>query len=280
MKDNQIILVTGATGQQGGATAHHLLANGWSVRALTRNTKSPKAQALKEAGAEVVQGDLDDRNSLEQALEGVYGLFAVLTPEQSVTIEERQGKTLADAAHAAGIQHLVYSSVGGAERDSGIPHFDSKWAIEKHIRALGLPATILRPVYFMDNLNWQRAQIQTGVLTSMGLADDKPLQMIASIDIGAFAALAFESPAEYIGKEIEIAGDELTESQITKVFSNSVGHTVNLIPAEGPPAYPDLVKMYAWFNTDGYEANISDLRIKHPELLSFTDWVKSWRMAG
>ncbi len=274
MKRNQIILVAGATGQQGGATARHLLASGWSVRALTRNPDSLKAQTHKNAGAELVQGNLDDRHSLDQALAGVYGLFSVQTPELGVDVEVQYGKTLADAAHAAGIQHMVYSSVGGAERNSGIPHFESKWEIEKYIRALNLPATILRPVYFMDNLNWQRSQIQNGTLTSMGLVDDKPLQMIASTDIGAFAALVFESPSEYLGKEIEIAGDELTEAQIAKTFSTVLGSPVKLVPADGPPAFPDLVKMYDWFNSDGYKADIPTLRIKHPKLSSFKEWLK------
>jgi uncharacterized protein YbjT (DUF2867 family) len=279
MKHNQTILVTGATGQQGGATARHLLAKGWPVRAMTRNPNSSAAQTLKGAGAEVVQGDLDDCSSLDRALAGVYGLFSVQTPELGVETEERHGKALADAAQAAGIHHIVYSSVGGAERGSGVPHFESKWQIEKYIRSLDLPATILRPVYFMDNLNWQRTQIQKGALTSMGLAADKTLQMIAATDIGAFAALAFESPDSYIGESLEIAGDELTETQIAETFAAVIGRPVKLVPAEGPPAFPDLVKMYAWFNQAGYEADIPALRGKYPTLLSFKTWVQdgNWK---
>jgi len=250
------------------------MTKGWPVRALTRNPNSPAAQTLKETGVEVVQGDLSDRTSLDRALAGVYGLFSVQGLELGVDTEVRHGKTLADAAHAVGIQHIVYSSVGGAERDSGVPHFESKWQIEKHIRSLGLPATILRPVYFMENLNWQREQIQNGTLTSMALDADKPLQMIAATDIDAFAALAFESPVAYIGKALEIAGDELTEAQIAESLAAAIGRPVQLVPAEGPPAFPDLVKMYAWFNQAGYEADIPALRIKYPALLSFKAWIQ------
>src|SRR5829696_2881793 len=149
---DRLILVTGATGQQGGAAARHLLANGWRVRGLTRNPASDKAQALVALGAEVVEGDLYDRTSVDTALQGAYGVFSVQNfwlPDVGAEGEVRQGQLLADAAHAAGIKHFVYTSVGGAERATGIPHFDSKWAIEQHIAALGLPATVLRPVFFM-----------------------------------------------------------------------------------------------------------------------------------
>ena len=163
---DKLIVVTGATGQQGGATARHLLAQGWRVRAFVRDPIKPAAQELAAKGAELVQGDLDDRASLDRALSGAYGAFSVQTfmgPEGPIG-EARQGMVLADAAKAAGIQHLVYTSVGGAERKSGLPHFESKWQIEEHIRSLGLPATILRPVFFMENLRSPWMGPRDGVL--------------------------------------------------------------------------------------------------------------------
>jgi len=203
------ILVTGATGKQGGAVARHLLSGGWQVRALTRDPLKPDAEALAKLGAEVVTGDLDQRNSIDQALAGAYGVFSVQNWEAGAAREIQQGKTLADAARAAGVKHFVYSSVGGAERNTGIPHFDSKWEIEQHVRALGLPTTILRPVFFMDNFNSPnfRPAILQGTLT-LALRPARTLQIIAVDDIGGFAAQAFEKPGEYIGRAFELAGDE------------------------------------------------------------------------
>lgn len=281
MESNEkVVLVTGATGQQGGATARHLLAQGWSVRALTRDPNSPPAQTLGEAGAEVVQGDLDDRTSLDRALSGVYGVYSMQTPYLGVDAEERQGKALADAAKAAGVQHFVYASVGGAERNTGIPHFESKWGIEKHVHELGLPATVLRPVFFMENFNPQRESILNGTFTSRGLKPDKRLQLIASDDIGAFAALAFANPQDYIGQSLELAGDELTEPQMVETMAKVIGRPVSIVPADGPPRNEDLVKMMDWFNEKGYEADIPALRARYPGLMTFETWLRQSGWAG
>ena len=142
------IVVTGATGQQGGATARHLLAQGWHVRALTGDPQGAAAQALAAAGAEVVSGNMYDRASLDQAFAGAYGVFSVQNfwlPDVGAAGEVRQGKIVADAAKAAGVRHLVYTSVGGDERQTGLSHFDSKWQIEEYVRSLSLPVTVLRP---------------------------------------------------------------------------------------------------------------------------------------
>jgi uncharacterized protein YbjT (DUF2867 family) len=134
--------------------------------------------------------------------------------------EVQQGKNVADAGKKAGVKHFVYSSVGGAERNTGITHWESKWAIEKQIRKLGLPTTILRPVSFMET--YHILDVKVGILKGK-LADpirtDKPYQTIATDDIGAFAALAFERPKDFIGLELEIAGSELTNPEAPQVFS-------------------------------------------------------------
>jgi uncharacterized protein YbjT (DUF2867 family) len=136
-----LILVCGATGKQGGAVARSLLERGFRVRALTRDPQKPEAQALAEQGAEVVQGDMEDRSAVDQVLvEGAYGVFSVQNFwETGYDGEVQQGKTVADAARAAGVDHFVYSSVGSAHRQTGIPHFESKWEIEEHVRQIGLP---------------------------------------------------------------------------------------------------------------------------------------------
>lgn len=270
---DQIILVTGATGQQGGATVRHLQKKGWLVRGLTRNSNSPAAKALAEAGIEVVQGDLDDRASLDAALDGAYGVYSFPNMTSGIESEVRQGKIMADAAKAAGIKHFVQGSVGGVERNSGVPHFESKWQVEEYVRELGLPATFLRPTYFMDNFNWKRDQILSGTYESMGMEPDQPLQMIAVDDIGAFAALLFENPQTYIGQGIELAGDELTEPQIVETMARVIGHPIELVPPSGPPPYEDMAQMVTWFNEKGFEADIPALRTQYPALMTLESWL-------
>src|SRR6185503_3476116 len=155
MADSQrrMVLVTGATGQQGGALASLLLKQGQRVRAITRNTGSPRARALSQQGAELFTADAGDPASLEQASAGVGAVFVMATPfEAGVDAETRQGINIVSAAAAAGVKHIVYSSVAGADQATGIPHFESKFRVEQHLRTLGVPFTIIAPVYFMENL--------------------------------------------------------------------------------------------------------------------------------
>src|SRR5215510_2788026 len=256
-KSGKIMVVTGATGQQGGATTRHLLANGWRVRALTRDPNKPAAQALAQAGADVVRADNDDRASLAAAMQNVYGVFSVQNnwlPDVGLDGEVRQGRLIADAAKAAHVQHIVYTSVGGAERQTGIPHFESKWQIEAYIRSLDLPVTVLRPVAFMENYNWSRPAILDGTLASIGLRPDKAHQVIAVDDIGALAALAFDRPDEFIGRSIEIAGDALTEPELAETLSRVIGRPVQLGPMSfGPNQQPDpeALQMFKWFDEEG-----------------------------
>src|ERR1041385_4678225 len=154
--NDKVIAVTGATGQQGGAVARKLLAEGWKIRALTRDTEKPAARELASLGAEVVPGDMENRAELDAAFKGAYGVFSVQNfwlPNVGFEGEIRQGKNVADAAKAAGVPHLVYSSVGAAHRGMGQKHFDSKWEVEQYIQSLDIPYTIFRPVLFMDNYN-------------------------------------------------------------------------------------------------------------------------------
>jgi uncharacterized protein YbjT (DUF2867 family) len=277
--DSKIIAVTGATGQQGGAVARKLLADGWKVRALTRDLDKPAAQELVSLGAEIVPGDMDKRAELDAAFHGVYGVFSVQNfwlPTVGFEGEIRQGKNVADAAKAAGVQHLVYSSVGSAHRGMGQKHFDSKWQIEQYIQSLGVPYTILRPVVFMDNYNWSRAYLLNGTFTGMGLRPEKEIQMVAVEDIGAFAALAFANRDQYLGKTLELAGDALTEAQIAETFTKVIGRLVNLTPPSGG-GWGDPEERAAgfnFFNGKAYDADIPALRKLHPGLLTFEQWLR------
>lgn len=269
MTDQKIILVLGGTGNQGGATARELLSRGWSVRALVRDPDKPEAQALKERGAVLVRGDLEDVASLCAAAEGVYGIFSVQAlayEPETLAAEVRHGKAVADVAKEAGVTHFVYSSVGGAERGTGIDHFESKAEIERHIKALGLPATILRPVFFMNNL-LHFADVEGERVMSLPVEPDKPMQFIASDDIGVFAADAFDRPAEFIGREIELAGDEITFPQVAEVYERITGTPSRL------EATPIEERMFEWFAEEGYQADIPALRELHPGLLTFEQFL-------
>ena len=281
------ILVTGATGQQGGAVLRHLRRQGFAVRALTRDGHSPAARALAATGVAVIQGDFDDRASLERALDGAYGAYAVQTPWQrgGVAGEVRQGIAFADAAQAAGIQHLVYSSVGSADRQTGIPHFESKYQIEAHIRALGLPHTLLRPVFLMENFLSNRDTIVSGTLAEP-LMPATPLQLVAVDDIGAFAALAFAAPEQWLGRAIELAGDELTMPQAAERFGRVIGRPVQYVPV--PMAEfrrtrgEEQATMFTWFNQVGYGADLPTLRAIYPALTTLEQWLRrtAWQGAA
>jgi uncharacterized protein YbjT (DUF2867 family) len=278
--NNNIIAVTGATGQQGGAVARKLLAEGWKVRALTRDVNKPAARELKSLGAEVVPGDLDKRNELEAAFDGAYGVFSVQNfwlPNVGFEGEIRQGKAVADVAKAAGVGHLVYSSVGAAHRGMGQKHFESKWIIEQYIHALEIPYTILRPAAFYENFNWERAFILNGAFNALGLRPEKEQQLIAVEDVAAFVALAFASPERYFGKTIELAGDALTESQIAKAFAKVIGRPVKLaLPAGGRGRRSDeeMAAMFNFFNGEAYAADIPALRKLHPGLLTLEQYLR------
>ena len=278
-KHQKVIVVTGATGQQGGAVAKHLLAAGWQVRALTRDVHKPAAQTLAAAGAVVVAADNEDRASLDEAMQGAYGAYSVQNfwlPGVGAEGEIRQGKNVADAAKAAGVRHFVYSSVGAAHRGMGQAHFASKWEIEEYIRSLALPFTILRPVAFMDNLNRQRSEITNGTFMGMGLPPQKTRQMVAVDDIGAFAALVFARPDRYVGQTIELAGDELTEIQTVATLSRVIGRQVQMVPPSLPGgiASPERLAMLRFFTGEGYSANIAALREIYPGLHTFEQWLR------
>ncbi len=275
----RLIVVAGATGRQGGAVARSLLNRGFRVRGLTRNPQKPEAQALAEQRAEVVQGDMEDRSAMERVLEGAYGVFSVQNFwEAGYDREVQQGKTVAEAAKAAGVEHFVYSSVGSAYRQTGIPSFESKWEVEEHVREIGLPYTILRPVSFMHNWEMMREPILGGTL-AQPLDPDKPYQQVAVEDVGAFAAIAFEHLDEWIGREVDLAGDEQTMPEIAETFSRVTGREISYYQVPWDQFEEQLGEvlavMYRWFNDVGYEADIAALRQEYSELTNFERYLRS-----
>lgn len=282
------VLVIGATGQQGGAAARELLARGWTVHALVRDPDSPAADALRRAGARLVTGDLDDLESLRAAMSGVHGVFLVLTMMTGPTVtaagvaaEERRGKAVADIAAAAGVGHFVYSSVAGADQRTGIPHLESKGRIEAYIRALGLPSTMLRPVFFMENFTTHvgPALVDGELVVRLALRPRTDLQLISTRDIGVFAAIAFERPEEFLGRQLVIGGDRVPAAVVAEAFGKARGVPARFeqTPIAQLRAFDEEVaKMFAWLDAGGVErADLAALRTLHPGLMTLTTWLDS-----
>lgn len=263
----RVVLVTGATGQQGGAVARELLARGGvRVRAMTRKPESEAARALARQGAEVVAADLNDAASLKKALSGAWGAFGVQnTWEAGVVLEEEQGKRFAQVAREAGVQHFVYSSVGSAHRETGIPHFENKFRIEETVRKLGFPSyVILRPVFFMENLPSPWFLRDDKLVTAM--KPETKLQMVAVEDVGKYGAAAFERAAEWNRAEIDFAGDAATMPEAAAVLSEATGRRIEFvrIPIEEVRKNSeDFALMLEWFDRVGYSADIEGNAKKH-----------------
>jgi uncharacterized protein YbjT (DUF2867 family) len=281
---DKVILVTGATGHQGGSALRHLREKGFSCRALTRDPSSQKARSLVGHGIEVVRGDLTDPASLTRALDGVDGVFAVQTPyESGVEAEIAEGANLVDAAKRSRITHFVYSSVGSADQKTGISHFDSKFRIEERLRGTGMHYTILRPVFFMENWIDMRSMIEEGYL-AQPLSPDTRLQMVAVDDIGGIAATVFERPGKWQGRVLEIASDEATMAGLAQSFGRMLNREVPYRQISWEEfekqAGPEITTMYRWFQDVGYHVDIPAVRQEYPKLTSFDRWLNSnWHNA-
>jgi Predicted nucleoside-diphosphate-sugar epimerases len=273
-RHHKTILVTGATGKQGGATVRHLLADGWRVRALVRNRATPQAEALFHAGCELAVGDFDDRSSLEEAMQGVYGVFSV--QPFGYQDEIRRGTQLAQVAKAANVQHYVHTSVGGAQDQTRFRPGFSKWEIEQQIAALELPATILRPAGFMDDLIGDFYGVPDGHF-AVPFLPDALLQVIAVDDIGAFAAMAFAEPARYIGRTIELASAALTPIEIAQALSRVAGRPIpyRQIPIEQiRQQSEDIARVCEWLNEGSYRVDLEAVWRLRPTMISFDYWLE------
>ena len=273
------ILVTGATGQQGGAVAHELLHQGHHVRALTRNSDSPAAHQLKKQGAIAFAGDFNDQSSLEQAADGADAIYAMATPfESGVATETGQASAIANAAKTVGCPHLVYSSVASANQNTGIPHFDSKFSVEQHIQQLDTPYTIIAPVFFMDNFlsPFTLPGLQEGKLMQ-ALPADRRLQAVAVRDIAAFTSHVMDNREEFLGRRIDIAGDEMTGQQYADAISLASGRSITYVETsldDMRAMSEDMAHMYEWFDSTGYHTDIATLRRDYPDVgwHTFPEW--------
>ena len=289
MSNMRSVLATGATGQQGGAVVRALIARGHRVKAISRKPDSDGAKRLAAAGVEVVAGDLNDGVSVARAAAGVDTMFLMGNSYEAGTeAETRQGILVADAAKAAGVGHLIYSSVGNADKKTGIPHFDSKYLVEKHIAGLGIPYTISAPVAFMENTvaPWAIDGLRQGVYAA-ALPPTRPLQQITIEDIGAFVAALAERREQVFGKRFDIAGDELSGEQQVKILSEALDRPIRyqeLPIAAMRQQSEDAALMFEWFDRTGYDVDIAALRRDFPDVgwHGYADWARGfdWSVLG
>ncbi|SCF95309.1 NmrA/HSCARG family protein [Streptomyces sp. Ncost-T10-10d] len=277
------VLVLAATGGQGRAVIDALLARGARIRALVRDPGRSSAQKLAGRDVDVMAGSLSDRGSLAAAMKGVAGVFAFTTPfEAGVEAEVGQGRAILSAAAQERVPHLVFSSVAGADQDSGVPHFESKARIEAELTVGDVPYTILGPTYFFDNALGGAERILDGVL-DLPLPPDRPLQQLARPDLGAFAAEVLLNPAPYVGRRIELASDAPTPAQMAAALGAALGREVRheRVPLTSI-GNPDMHAMWTFLNGPGYRVDIPALHDAHPEIrwTGFADWARrTWASA-
>jgi uncharacterized protein YbjT (DUF2867 family) len=273
------VVVTGSRGKQGGAVARGLLERGHKVRAVTRDPNSSQAKSLANAGATLVAASLEDTVAIRKALEGATSLFAMTMPSAGTHAETRQGIVAADAAKAAGV-HLVFTSVGSANRQTGVPHFDSKYEVERHIAKIGVRATILAPVSFMENLYFAKEQLAKGIYAAP-LPPTRVLAQVAVEDIGAVAARVLEDAGRFTSKRFDLASDELTGNDAVAILSRFAGRPFSYfqIPLDviRQRMGEDGVKMYEWFDRVGFTVDRAALRREFPDVAfhDFESWAKT-----
>lgn len=281
MSTSRTVAVAGATGNQGGAVARALLQDGNRVLALTRRPQSAAADALRRDGAEVVAAYLDDRATLTSVFRRSDAVFGLTTPyEAGAQSEIAQGMALIDAAAAAEVPHFVFSSIGSADRGTGIPHFEAKARVEERLAQTSIPWTILGPVFFMENYTspWWMPALQEGVLP-MALPPNRSLQQVAVRDIGKFAAVVFSRPEEFAGRRIDLASHELTAEHAARIISKASGREIRYVelPLEEMHSKGrDFALMFGWFDQVGYTADIAGLRERFPEVgwRTFEEWAQ------
>ncbi|MDQ1079772.1 NmrA/HSCARG family protein [Pseudoroseomonas cervicalis] len=278
------ILVFGATGQQGGSVAAALLKAGWPVRAFVRDARSPRAAALRQAGAALAEGDLADPGSIRAALQDVHGVFSVQPSSGQGALygvsdaeEVRYGISIADLALQGGARHLVYSSSNAVgDTPTGMGHFDSKARIEAHLRSLPLVTSIIRPAAFMEMLMMPGFGLDQGRFHFF-MRPDQAMQLVAVADIGRIVAALFADPARFGGSVMEVASDAVTGRQLQALFTEAAGRPIPYarFPDEVLAANPFLARLTALVDAGRLtgQARLDALRRLNPELSGFRAWL-------
>lgn len=279
---SRVIVVTGATGLQGGAVTRHLLEDSWHVRGLTRNTASRGAKGLAALGAEVVQGDMDEVASLRPVFEGAYGIYSVQNPFISgPEAEVRQGRNVAEAARDSGVEHLVYGSAGTGENGTGIPSWETKLQIEDHMKALELPLTILRPMAFMELMTHKKyfPAASTWLLMPKLMGSSRNVGWLCTDDLGAIVAKAFADPHSFVGKDLALASDVQSLDECRSIYQEVMGRNPRRLPM---PVWlferfgfvgKDLTTMWRWLRTATIDLDTGPTRAVHPDALTVEGWL-------
>ncbi|MEJ3749786.1 NmrA family NAD(P)-binding protein [Actinomycetes bacterium KLBMP 9797] len=278
------VLVIGATGKQGGAVADLLLTHGHEVTAYVRSPESPAARALSAAGARLVTGDLADPEALAGAAEGVDAIFGLSVPFGSGGKDEEvaQGRLLVDVAARTGA-HLVHSSVRGADRmvATDIDHADSKQLIEAYLRDQRIRATVLGPVYFMENtLNVGFSRLTDGILANP-LSAGKPLDQVTVRDIAGLAVHAIEHPDRFIGERIDVVSDRVTGDEAARILSEVLGREIpyHQLPLDQIRQWAgdEVADMFQRFEDNTDFLDIDDLHARYPEVAwhSYAGWART-----
>jgi uncharacterized protein YbjT (DUF2867 family) len=279
MTQELTVVVIGATGKQGGAVARGLLERGHKVRAITRDPTSSQAKSLANAGAALVEASIEDTTAITKALEGATSLFAVTVPSGNTDAETRHGIAAVEAAKAAAVL-LVFTSVGSANRQTGVPHFDCKYEVEKHIAKVGVRATILAPVALMENLYFVKEQLAKGIYAA-ALPPTRALAQVAVADIGGVAIRVLENAGRFTGKRFDLASDELTGTDAMAILSRVTGRSFTYfqVPLDvvRQRMGEDAVKMYQWFDRVGFTVDRAELRREFPDVAfhDFESWAKT-----
>lgn len=285
MNESKIVVVAGATGRQGGAVARALLADGWRVRALTRDAGSAKARELAAIGADVVQADMADPASLGRAFAGAHGVYSVQNPMISgLEAEVRQGRNVGDAASRAGVRHLVYGSAGIGERGTGVGSWESKLDVEDHLRELGLPVTVLRPTAFMEVMTDRAFYPAAGAwhVWPKIAGGSFRAAWLSCRDLGIIAARVFAAGDRYVGRQLLLAADLRTLDDCRRAHAEVFGRKPKRLPM---PVWlfrrftPDTVQMWRWLAEHGIDADPAVTRAIHPEALDVEGWLRL-RKAG
>jgi uncharacterized protein YbjT (DUF2867 family) len=276
------IVVTGATGLQGGAVARRLLEDGWRVRGLTRNSASKRAHALAALGAEVVQGDMVEAASLRPAFEGAYGVYSVQNPFiGGPEAEVRQGKNVADVANEVGVEHLVYGSAGTGQRGTGVPSWETKLQVEDHMKALGLSLTILRPMAFMELMTNRKFFPAVGAWYLMPrlMGSSRGVGWLCTDDLGFIVAKVFADPGSFVGKDLSLASDVQSLEECRSIYREIMGTNPRRFPM---PVWlferfgfagTDLTTMWRWLRTETIDLNTAPTREIHPDALTVGGWL-------
>ena len=280
------VLVTGATGKQGGAVARHLLALGVPVRALTRRPDSDAAQSLRLLGAEVVGGDLDDMASLDAALGGARAVFSVQDYWMAgFDGEVRQGTNAARAAARAGV-FVLQSTMATAAHDGGptVPHYESKRAVEQALNASGARHALLGTVFYMDNvLDPDLGGPITLPALAGSLGPDVPFDMVAVDDLGAVAARVLLEPELYEGTRVDVVGDRLTVPEMRAAFRRASGRRAKRwsVPRWALRlANREFAEQVAWHRAVNFAPDTAAARRLVPEMRSFEAFVREHGIAN